>query len=462
MVVVVLAVIGVSLWRGSKLGAADAQKIQDRADDPVQANAAVYKDQLRDLEKEYVLGNLNSEELQIARDELARRLLEDVGGDTTSAEHSLAISREETFVEAHEHAQIVKPKPATCWRAPWVLVMSFVFLVPVAAMLMYAVMGQPLALNPAALQAEAEQGSDISPEKMTEMATALMRRLQDEPNQVDGWVMLARVQRAREHFDESDEAFRKALALSKDDNLAIEHAEVLAQKNQGSFAGQPWAIIQRVLTADPQHLNALLLAGSASYTELNYRSALRFWERAREVVEPNSPDAPELDRAIAQTREKMGLPAAPPRSNVMANALGQPNTNSTTNGAAVNANSTGAPNSQVSTIRITGRVSVIKELADKVAPSDTVFVFATPVSGSRMPLAIVRTTADKLPFDFVLDDSTSMNPAAKLSSMTEVTVKVRISKSGQAIAQPGDLGVSLTPVKLGTSGLNLMVREPLK
>ena len=75
MVVVVLAVIGVSLWRGSKLGAADAQKIQDRADDPVQANAAVYKDQLRDLEKEYVLGNLNSEELQIARDELARRCL---------------------------------------------------------------------------------------------------------------------------------------------------------------------------------------------------------------------------------------------------------------------------------------------------------------------------------------------------------------------------------------------------
>jgi cytochrome c-type biogenesis protein CcmH len=330
--------------------------------------------------------------------------------------------------------------------------MGFVFLVPVAASVMYAVMGQPLALNPAALQAEAEQGSDISPEKMTEMATALMRRLQDEPNQIDGWIMLARVQRAREHFDESDEAFRKALALSKDDNLAIEHAEVLAQKNQGNFAGQPWAIIQRVLTADPQHLNALLLAGSASYSELNYRSALRFWERAREVVEPASPDAPELDRAIAQTREKMGLPSAPTRSNAMANA---PTSQSATS-------SVGASNNQASSARISGRVSVIKELADKVAPTDTVFVFATPVSGSRMPLAIVRTTADKLPFDFVLDDSTSMNPAAKLSSMAEVTVKVRISKSGQAMAQPGDLGVSLTPVKLGSSGLNLMVREPLQ
>ena len=429
MVVVVLTVICVSLWRGSQLGADASHQAQENADDPVQANAAVYKDQIHDLEKEYVLGNLSNEELQIAKDELARRLLDDVG-DTT---------------------QITKSTPQA-WRAPWIWVMGFVFLVPVAASVMYAVMGQPLALNPAALQAEAEQGSDISPEKMTEMATALMRRLQDEPNQIDGWIMLARVQRAREHFDESDEAFRKALALSKDDNLAIEHAEVLAQKNQGNFAGQPWAIIQRVLTADPQHLNALLLAGSASYSELNYRSALRFWERAREVVEPASPDAPELDRAIAQTREKMGLPSAPTRSNALANA---PTSQSATS-------SVGASNNQASSARISGRVSVIKELADKVAPTDTVFVFATPVSGSRMPLAIVRTTADKLPFDFVLDDSTSMNPAAKLSSMAEVTVKVRISKSGQAMAQPGDLGVSLTPVKLGSSGLNLMVREPLQ
>lgn len=78
-VAVVLAVISVSLWRGSQLGADASQRAQDRADDPVQANAAVYKDQIRDLEKEYGLGNLSSEELQIAKDELARRLLEDVG-----------------------------------------------------------------------------------------------------------------------------------------------------------------------------------------------------------------------------------------------------------------------------------------------------------------------------------------------------------------------------------------------
>jgi cytochrome c-type biogenesis protein CcmH len=79
-----------------------------------------------------------------------------------------------------------------------------------------------------------------------------------------------------------------------------------------------------------------------------------------------------------------------------------------------------------------------------------------------MPIAILRTTADKLPLDFTLDDSMAMSPNAKLSGMEEVTVRVRISKSGQATAQPGDYGVSLTPVKPGAKGLNLMVRDTLQ
>lgn len=247
--------------------------------------------------------------------------------------------------------------------------------------------------------------------------------------------MLGRVQRARGHFEESAEALGKALALSRDDNVSIERAEVLAQKNGGSFAGEPWSIIQRVLTADPHHLNALFLAGSASYAEMNFRSALRFWERAREVVPADSPDAPELDRAIAEARDKMGLPAIPPRADRAA---------------------------ELAATSISGRVSLVKELQGLVAPTDTVFVYATPVTGSRMPVAIVKTTADRLPLDFVLDDSHAMNASVKLSGFSEVTVRVRISKSGQATAQAGDLGVSLSPVKPGSKGLNLMVRDTLQ
>ena len=423
MMAVVLLVLSVALWRGSQQGARLAAHQADAINDPAKANAAVYRDQMAELDREFVMGNLSYEELKAARDELSERLLADVAGLDEAAKPAAAAS-------------------TVVWRKPWLSIALLVFVVPVSSMLMYSVLGEPAALDPMALKQGVDSSAEVTPEKLTEMATALTRRLQDEPNSMEGWVMLGRVQRARGHFEEAAEAFAKALAMSRDDNLSIERAEVLAQKNGGSFAGEPWSIIQRVLTADPHHLNALFLAGSASYAEMNFNTALRYWERAREVVSADSPDAPELDRAIAEARSKMGLPAIPPR--------------------AVSAVETQASKVAMATSSISGRVTLVKELQGLVAPTDTVFVYATPVAGSRMPVAIVRTTADKLPFDFVLDDSTAMNPSAKLSGMDEVTVRVRISKSGQAVAQAGDYGVSLTPVKPGSKGLNLMVRDTLQ
>lgn len=430
MMAVVMIVLSVALWRGSKQGARLAAHQADAVNDPAKANAAVYRDQMAELDREFVMGNLSYEELKAARDELSQRLLADVAVLDTAAQE-----------------QPARPSSAVVWRKPWLSIGLLVFVVPVASLLMYSVLGEPAALDPRALVQGADNSAEVTPEKLTEMATALTRRLQDEPNSMEGWVMLGRVQRARGHFEEAAEAYAKALALSRDDNLSIERAEVLAQKSGGSFAGEPWAIIQRVLTADPHHLNALFLAGSASYAELNFNTALRYWERAREVVPADSPDAPELDRAIAEARNKMGLPAIPPRA-----------ASATADAAA----SSPAAKAALATSSISGRVTLVKELQGLVAPTDTVFVYATPVTGSRMPIAILRTTADKLPLDFVLDDSMAMSPSAKLTGMDEVTVRVRISKSGQATAQAGDYGVSLTPVKPGSKGLNLMVRDTLQ
>jgi cytochrome c-type biogenesis protein CcmH len=423
MMAVVLLVLSVALWRGSQQGARLAAHQADAINDPAKANAAVYRDQMAELDREFVMGNLSYEELKAARDELSERLLADVAG-------------------LDEVGKPAAPASAVVWRKPWLSIGLLVFVIPVTSLLMYSVLGEPAALDPRALQQGLDSSAEVTPEKLTEMAVALTRRLQDEPNSMEGWVMLGRVQRARGHFEEAAEAYAKALSLSRDDNLSIERAEVLAQKNGGSFAGEPWSIIQRVLTADPHHLNALFLAGSASYAEMNFTTALRYWERAREVVPADSPDAPELDRAIAEARDKLGLPAIPPRATSAAGAQA--------NKAAMAASS------------ISGRVTLVKELQGLVSPTDTVFVYATAVTGSRMPIAILRTTADKLPLDFVLDDSLAMSPNAKLSGMDEVTVRVRISKSGQATAQPGDYGVSLTPVKPGSKGLNLMVRDTLQ
>ena len=408
LLVIVVAVLVRALWLGARQG--EIQPVDQAVE---QANARVYRDQLAELEADHASGALTPAAFEAARDELQQRLLEDVATVTASVSAG--------------------PTPA---RTPWAWTAALGVFIPVLALGVYAMLGQPAALDPRVLAQGQDNGAQITPEKLNEMVQALEQRLKDQPNSVEGWVMLGRVQRARGLYDRADEALVRALALAQDDDLLIERAEVLAQKQGGNFAGEPWALIQGVLTRDPQHLNALLLAGSASFAELNYRSALRFWERARERVDMQSPDAQELDRAMAQARDKLGLPPMPDKARPA--------------GAVISATS------------ISGRVSVVKNLAAKVAPTDTVFIYATPVSGSKMPVAIYRTTADQLPLDFVLDDSMAMNPQAKLSDQREVTLRVRISKSGQAQAQPGDLGVSLSPVKPGAQGLNLTVREALR
>jgi len=422
----VVFVLARAWWQGARQ-AHDAQP--PSAQEMAQANTQVYRDQLEELEREYLAGNLTQAELHATRDELAQRLLDDVATDAPALVTSAPSASDEV----------------KAFRKPWRAVVALGVALPVLAVVMYGVLGQPMALDPSVLARGAGENEEVTPEKLATMATALIRRLQDEPNSMEGWVMLGRVQRARGRYEEAAEALAKALALSRDDNLLIERAEVLAQKNGGSFAGEPWSIIQRVLAADPHHLNALFLAGSASYAEMNFRSALRFWERAREVVAADSPDAPELDRAIAEARQQLGLPPIPARA-----------------ATAKNNAPSGPANAAQQAVRISGRVSVAPELASKVAPSDTVFIYATPVSGSRMPVAIVKISASQLPYDFVLDDSTAMNPNVKLSGMEEVTVRARISKTGNAAAQPNDLGVSVTPVKPGSAGLNLMVREALR
>jgi cytochrome c-type biogenesis protein CcmH len=455
LLAVVTGVLCVALWRGAQAGA-NAQAAQATQNDPVQTNAAVYRNQLAELDEERAQGLLSDHEWQLSRDELAARLLQDVGeqdaASTTPVNSDAAASANSASASSR----------ATSFTKPWVLLFSFVVLIPTSSLVLYSLLGQPAALDPLAISQGLDNPEDITPEKLTTMATALTRRLQDEPNSMEGWVMLARVQRARAHFDEAAAALRKALTLSRDDDLQIELAEVLAQQNKGMFAGEPWSIIQKVLATDPHHVNALLLGGSAAYSEQNFQAALRFWERAREVVAADSPDAPELDRAIGEARNRLGLPAIPARA-----MGGEKNASAKTNGnasgstnAGNNVNTSAASTQRAE--RISGRVSVAPDLASKVAPTDTVFIYATPVSGSRMPLAIVKITANQLPYDFVLDDTTAMNPSAKLSGMDEVTVRARISKSGNAMQQPNDLGVSVTPVKPGSAGLNLMVRETLR
>jgi len=407
LTLVVLAVLWRVLWQATRPVAQSQEREQ------VLSHVAVYREQLAELERELAQGSLDQAGFDLSHQELTQRLLEDAPPPQSSA----------------------APTPATNKR-PKLLLAGIAVLIPLMAFSAYFLVGTPMALDPQ-LSAQAHGDEQLTPERLASMADQLAERLQNEPNNAEGWVMLGRIQRALARYDEADLALQKSLALARNDDVMIERAEVLAQKNNGNFKGEPWAIINAVLKVDPTHGNALLLAGSAAFSEGRFKEALAYWERVKASLPPASPDAAALAEAIDQARERLGMPPLSPATN-MANAP-------------ASAGVLTAKPASDGTERITGRVSIDPALAAQVSPQDIVFIYANAAEGPRMPLAIIRTTVDKLPYDFVLDDSLAMNLQMKLSQVTSVMVRARISKTGNAMPQPGDFGASVGPVTPGSA-----------
>jgi len=163
------------------------------------------------------------------------------------------------------------------------------------------------------------------------------------------------------------------------------------------------------------------------------------WEHLLRIVPAESDDAKWLSEAVAKTRAQMGSPAA---SQAVATAADKKTANASVGG-----------------MSISGRVSLAPALASKVAPTDTVFIFARSPQGPRMPLAVQRVHVADLPFDFKLDDSMAMSPEFKISGAAEVRIEARISKNGSATPGPGDL-IGVGPVvKPGTSKVTLQIDQ---
>ena len=365
------------------------------------ANAKVYRDQISDLDREHESGHISDEEWQQSRDELSVRLLEDTAAIDDPA------------------AKAEKP-------AVWTAVVLAVAM-PISAMGLYMWVGNPEALNPLALKSP----DQVDQKDLAKLAQTLADRLQSQPDNLQGWVMLGRTYRTLENFDASLKAYDTALKMSADDDLQLERIEVMAMQRQGQFEGEPWRVIREILQKDPQHFGALLTAGSASYAEGKYADALKYWEQARKPLDANNPDLPGLENAIATVRDKLGMPTKPVPS-------------------------------VSSALNVSGQISLSAALKAKVSPNDVVFVYATPANGDRMPLAIMKTTVSQLPLNFMLDDSTAMTPERKLSMAGEVLVKVRVSKSGNAMPQSGDLtGASEGPVKVGAKGLKIEIKDQI-
>jgi cytochrome c-type biogenesis protein CcmH len=334
-----------------------------------------------------------------------------------------------------EAAATATAAPPSSSSKPLLLgVTSFVCVIAVAG---YAWLGTPKALNSelvaAATAAPAVADRPITPEQVEAMIETLSARVKEQPNDAESWAVLGRAQVVLGRHAQAVPALKQAVALRGDDAaLLTEYADALAVVNGRNLDGEPSRLLAQALAIEPNNQKALLLSGMHAFQQKDYPKALQQWEKVVQLA-PGGELAQQLQGVIAEARQRAGGGAAP---------------------AAASATALAAAGASVS-----GTVTLAPALAAKARPNDTVFIFARAAEGPRMPLAILRKQVKDLPLTFKLDDSMAMSPAAKLSTTPRVVVGARISASGQATPQAGDLQGFSAPVAPGAAGLAIQITD---
>ena len=402
------------------------------APDDDTAAIAVYRDQKRALDAECAAGAITPSERDATLAELARRVSEDVAATVRAPSPA---SAEGTAAPASKRA--------------WVLALALMLLVPAAAFTLYQRLGNPVAA--VAATAAAGAGHEMSERQIAAMVESLAQRLKQRPDDADGWVLLAHSYQALERFAEAADAYAHADALMPNNaSLLADYADTLAMAQGRRLEGAPAALIQRALAIDPKHKKALALAATVALETRDLDTSIAYWRRLAAELPAGSDEASQVADVIAEVdaakRDGKGSSIAPSKRGAAnappALAPSAPRGGTGTAGSA-----------------IAGRVDLNAALASKVALNDTVFIFARAAEGQRIPLAVLRIPAKELPRDFSLDDSMSMAPGVKLSAAPSVIVEARISKSGNALPQPGDLFGRSAPLKPGATGVRITIDQ---
>jgi cytochrome c-type biogenesis protein CcmH len=370
------------------------------------ANIAIHRDQLRELEADLRAGTLSAELYEQARREIEARLLEDLSRPDTAA-----VQRQK-------------------WRG---VAIALALAIPLCAVGLYFIVGNPQALSPADTDTTSH---GLNAQQIQAMIGRLAERLKANPEDGQGWVMLGRSYGALGRFDEAASAYANAVErLPGNADVLADYADVLGMTQGGRLQGKPETIIERALKVDPNNPKALALAGTVAFDKKDYAGAVRYWERMLPQVQPESEEARSIQASIDEARALGGQSSAPPVQSAAA-----------ATGKGV----------------VSGVVKLAPVLADKVAPTDTVFIFARAAEGPRMPLAIVRKQASELPITFKLDDSMAMAPNMKLSDFQQLVVGARISKSSNAAPRAGDLQGMSGTVTNGAAGITVLIDTEIR
>ena len=365
-------------------------------------NTEVIKTQLVELDADLAAGKLDEDQYGAARTDLEQELLYDLA-------RSGPAQRE--------------PRSGR-WAT-----LLIIPLLPLCAVLLYQQLGS-IELIERLQQVQTFQSQPVQQQAATieDMVAGLAARLQQQPDDLEGWTMLARTYNILERYSKAEAAYENVLRLGGENaGVLTDYADAMAMANGGTFTDKSGALLTRALELDPDNVKGLWLAGHWKNQSGMYAEAIGYWQKAALQLPEDGQDRPVITRQIQQAQQQLGIAVDSEQQ-------------ATTSPAAV------SPDKSASSVTLQVQVSLDPALVAKTSPGDTVFIFARAAQGPRMPLAIVRKQVKDLPVTVVLDDTMAMAPGMMLSGFEEVLVGARISKSGNAMAQSGDLQGSKSPV----------------
>ncbi|HLO65190.1 MAG TPA: c-type cytochrome biogenesis protein CcmI [Azonexus sp.] len=374
-------------------------------------NLIVLREQLAELDRDIKDGRITEESGRQARDELERRVL-----DYTADAPAVASSG----------GRKVK------------LAVALAVAFPIVVGALYWTLGAPESVVPGKKVAAGKDGQHaLSPEQITAMVERLSLRLQENPNDGGGWLMLARSYAVLGRYPESAAAFGRAVSLLPPDaqNFA-DYADIIAMSQGKRLAGEPEKLVQRALEIDPRNVKALALSGTIAFDRQDYGQAIQLWRKVLALVPEESAAAAGIQGSIRDAENRMAI-----------------------SGKQAAESKPVAGDMPAVAAKVSGTVELDPKLRSAIKPGDTLFVFARAVNGPKMPVAMLRAKAGEMPMTFALDDSMAMAPQFKLSSVGQVVIGARISKSGDALARAGDLEGMSSPVSAGAGNVKIIINS---
>ncbi|MDP6078686.1 MAG: c-type cytochrome biogenesis protein CcmI [Arenicellales bacterium] len=353
-----------------------------------EVNLQLARHRLIELESDVASGRLDAADYPSARSELERSLLSDIGDDVVHG-------------------------PPSRSALPTAVLIGLIF--PFAAGGLYLMFGTPEALISDHTQAASLK--TISEKKLPPVAILieqLEKKVTQNPDDLRGLLLLTNAYMSLRRYADAVPLFERWQALDENNaDLLARYADALAMANKGDLTGKPTALLERALQINPNQIQALWLAAMAADEQHDLSTALVYLTHLQGLVVDNQEAHKEVTAMIASAQSRAATPGVTPSS-----------TSSTDS----------APPARLSIL-----VELDPAVAQGVSTTDTVFVYARPIGGSKMPIAITRRRAVEFPLRVILDDSLAVMPSQKLSDVEQVEIVARISRTGNAMPTPGDI-----------------------